>query len=441
MTTATQTEKKQYLLIICKKNKSLWELRDKFKELKGHYIDVGYIFPIEKEKEVGEIVKELDIKPIKLPLGEQTFDALKLSYKADYFLEQLFKTEEALTEILPEDEETEESINALENSNQKNQALELLYKKKQLEESLDWAKKMEKAVSNISKTLTIKFLSENDPNFLIKDAPEMPRLVNFIDKQGKQRTFIRKGIVAMLASVGGMGKTHWLIQLALSITSGQAFLDKYTIEKPGAVFMGLGENGEDDIHRLINKIFKQLFEKSKEKIELISKRLSVMSFTGMQASFIHKSTPTAMYENILNELRNKEPDEGWSCIILDPISRFLGADAETDNAAATEFIELLERFTIELKGNPTVIFGHHMNKSGLSGSATDQGSARGSSALTDGVRLQINLERVVSKQNDEEKVEKNQITMRMVKSNFTQIIDPQILEKDNGCLKWLNPQW
>ena len=285
----------------------------------------------------------------------------------------------------------------------------------------------------MSKTLTIKFLSENDKNFLTDNAPEMPRLVNFVDEQNKKRPFIRKGIVAMLASVGGMGKTHWLIQLALSIASGQKFLDKYLIEKPGAVFMGLGENGEDDIHRLINKIFKQLFVKSKEKIEIISKRLSVMSFTGMQASFIHKSTPTAMYENILNELRNKEPEEGWSCIILDPISRFLGADAETDNAAATEFIELLERFTIELKGKPTVIFGHHMNKSGLSGSSTDQGSARGSSALTDGVRLQINLERVVSKQNEEE-VEKNKINMRMVKSNFTQITDPQILEKDNGCL-------
>jgi hypothetical protein len=166
-------------------------------------------------------------------------------------------------------------------------------------------------------------------------------------------------------------------------------------------------------------------------------RLVAKSFTGMDASFIHQGQPTGFYNKLLISLKAKEPAEGWSCIILDPISRFLGADAETDNAAATQFIALLERLSLELRGNPTVIFGHHMNKSGVSGVGTDQSAARGSSALTDGVRWQANLEKVKkqSGQEGEEQYELNQISMRPVKSNFTVMLPSQRLQKDElGCL-------
>ncbi len=124
--TVTNTKEKQYLMVLAK-DKSLWDFKDKFKELKGHFIHIGYIFPIEKEEEVGEIVKELDIEPIKFPLGEgQTFETVKLSFTAEYFREELVKTEEKLTEILQGEDPTEELINALEDSDQKEKALKLL---------------------------------------------------------------------------------------------------------------------------------------------------------------------------------------------------------------------------------------------------------------------------------------------------------------------------
>ena len=77
-----------------------------------------------------------------------------------------------------------------------------------------------------------------------------------------------------------------------------------------------------------------------------------------------------------------ETDEGIALIIFDPASRFLGSEGEINSFMATKFIAMLEAMT-QLKGNPTVVFAHHMNKSSIS-KDTDQGSARGSSALTDG---------------------------------------------------------
>ncbi len=76
-----------------------------------------------------------------------------------------------------------------------------------------------------------------------------------------------------------------------------------------------------------------------------------------------------------------------------------------------------------------------MNKSGLSSRSTDQGAARGSSAITDGVRWQANLERMQTESDNQEDQETNTITFRCVKSNFTKVLPPQKLYKDEvGCL-------
>ena len=106
---------------------------------------------------------------------------------------------------------------------------------------------------------------------------------------------------------------------------------------------------------------------------------------------------------------------------------------------ATRFISLLERMILELRGAPTIIFGHHMNKGGVSGVNTDQSAARGSSALTDGVRQQFNLEKIKKEQSEDDEsgevYDLNTVTLRMVKSNFSAPLSPQKIQKNSsGCL-------
>ena len=159
-----------------------------------------------------------------------------------------------------------------------------------------------------------------------------------------------------------------------------------------------------------------------------------MSVMGMDASLIDKNNkPTDFYNDLLKELKDKEPEDGWALIIFDPISRFLGPKAETENEAATQFIALLERMSLELKGEPTILFGHHMNKSGLSGETTDQGSARGASAITDGVRWQANLEKVAEKEG-KKKYKANEIKLNLVKSNHTKLLEETLIRDDFGNL-------
>lgn len=438
-----------YLLLMAKGN--LHPLVEKFHEHDGFYTGIGYGFPLKSEHFLREIVAAFpDAKILKMPMTpEQTFHSLRQTFKAAYFRERLVDVEKQILsskEIKNVEEISETAIHNLTLPEKiKNRLLELVQEKQRLEKAILWAEGMEKLLSGPKSPISIEFLSEKKVNFFLDEAAEMPRLINYLDGE-RSKPFIRKGIVGMLVGAGGVGKTHALAQLAISLTTGIDWLGKYPVEKIGHVFLGLGENTEEDIHRLLRKVVRGFCHKQsdlfdKTPFQEASKRLAISSFTGMDATFIHQEKQTAFYETFLNGLKSKQPDEGWSCVILDPISRFLGSDAETDNAAATRFISLLERISLELKGNPTILFGHHMNKSGLSSRNTDQGAARGSSAITDGVRWQANLERLQSEAENVEEQEASTITLRCVKSNFTKVLPPQKLYKDEmGCLYALDNQ-
>lgn len=427
-----------YLLLLSKKGKSLKPLKEKFRSLGGFYTGIGYAFPKKYLSIVQEIALSLEEKLHEMPLAKgQTFASMQQSHKSSFFREKLYEIESSLLQYqqnLHLKDLSEQSL--LESSaahSIQEKVLDLLFEKERIQEAIQHAERLEKAIGKIGKSSSsIQFIQEREIHFLLQPPPPIPKLVNFLDENGCTHPFIRKGCTGMVVGAGGVGKTHFLTQLALSIATGLPFLKKYPIEKPGYVFLGLGENTDEDIHRLLRKTLSLFFSLSFSAedttyIEEIGKRLAVTSFTGTSSSFLHQRMPTPVYEDFLYELQKKEPEEGWSCIILDPISRFLGADAENDNASATTFIALLERLIVELKGKPTVLFGHHMNKSGIAGTNTDQSAARGSSAITDGVRLQINLEKV----SKESGWEKEKIHMRMVKSNFTAFIPDQVLLKDS----------
>ncbi|MFI0435869.1 MAG: AAA family ATPase [Parachlamydiaceae bacterium] len=280
----------------------------------------------------------------------------------------------------------------------------------------------------------IQFLNEHNENYFLVEPNRKAMLLEYAKNDGKSAGFLPKGIVAMLVGAGGVGKTHLLAQLAISIATGTPFLDAYTPTKhcgangQGNIFLGLGENQYDDIHRLLYKATKHLRQKvptlldSDSNLFQASKRIAAFSFCGQQASFIENGKPSIYFRELKMRLEDTAPKDGWTLIILDPISRLMGADAETDNAAATQFIALLEELTIDLPGNPTIVFAHHANKSSIqSGTSQNQSAARGASALTDGVRWQCNYTKDANT---------DTATLKMTKSNFTAIIEEIKTKKD-----------
>src|SRR3546814_14499736 len=80
-------------------------------------------------------------------------------------------------------------------------------------------------------------------------------------------------------------------------------------------------------------------------------------------------------------------------IVIDPASRFRGGN-ENSADDVTRFVEQLERLRQET--GATVLVCHHANKASMNETTGVRGQAatRGSSAMTDGVRWQLNLSSV-----------------------------------------------
>ena len=232
---------------------------------------------------------------------------------------------------------------------------------------------------------------------------------------GKQAGIVALGKTGMLAAAGGSGKTWLTVELALCVATGHEWLG-LKVDHPGRVLLVSGEEDSEELQRRLYWGCQLLGLTAYER-ELAYRRIVVLPLAG-HATALNTGADderhtrwsseaaerdqadglpvTALYWHMLDRLE-ADTEEEWSLIIVDPLSRFAGPDTERDNAAATLFVQSLERLTL-VHGNPTVLVSHHTSKlSRAEGHSTSSdsaaaGAARGASGLTDGVRFQFNLE-------------------------------------------------
>jgi RecA-family ATPase len=214
------------------------------------------------------------------------------------------------------------------------------------------------------------------------------------------RGVLPMGKVCLMAGAGGAGKSYLAMQLAVAVASGARWIG-CDVETPGRVLLVLGEEEAEEARRRLHHVGRMLGLTAAQQ-EAASRNLVVLPMAGRDVALtgsLEDVKPggglptTPLFEEF--ERRMADGDE-WRLVVLDPLSRFAGADVETDNAAATRFVQVLERLA-QAPGGPTVLVTHHTTKTarreGTGGSDAAAATAlRGSSALTDGVRWQANLE-------------------------------------------------
>jgi hypothetical protein len=202
-------------------------------------------------------------------------------------------------------------------------------------------------------------------------------------------------------------------------------------EAQGHVVLTLAEERERGCRRRLKRSFKAILKDYRESKnynaeiaenakQRLLERLVVIPMAGHSAAWLEESIPrhiadrhgyteaerrgeTRALENWLEAIKRKAPPEGYKLIAFDPAASFCGPDAETNNAAATRFVELLDRVLVRLTPEdnlgPTILFAHHTRKQELDEymkTLSSQGAARGSSAFTNRVRWQANMAAVPS---------------------------------------------
>ncbi|ROO25517.1 AAA family ATPase [Salinisphaera orenii] len=199
--------------------------------------------------------------------------------------------------------------------------------------------------------------------------------------------FLPLGIVGVLAATGGTGKSFLTLQASTSIAAGIPFMGMPVVE-PGGVLMLCAEDDRDELHRRFKAVIEHMRadnDLDEDHIDLLRERLFIEPRVGLDNRVTREQereiVPTMLIDRIASLVGQLPP---INLIVLDPISRFRGGD-ENDNAAATRFIEQIER--LRNMTGATILLPHHVAKNSFRASdGLNQDAMRGASALADAGR-------------------------------------------------------
>ena len=194
------------------------------------------------------------------------------------------------------------------------------------------------------------------------------------------------GKCGQIIAEGGAGKTMALIQLAIAVATGGKWLDTFEIGHPGRVLLCLGEEDAEEARRRCYAAGRRTDPDS-----VPSGSVCILPLAGKSCEFLQRDPGgNPLKTPFLTAFRNTVVRSEWRLVLLDPLSRLAGPDAEKDSAVATRFVQVCESF---VKPTTGLLCSHHTNKfsRGLGKGPITGDAGRGSSAFFDGFRWQCTL--------------------------------------------------
>jgi RecA-family ATPase len=229
------------------------------------------------------------------------------------------------------------------------------------------------------------------------------------------------GKVAGLISAGGVGKTMLICDLLACVATGSRWIRTFPATKGRAISF-FGEEDPEECQR-------RTYNTNRGKTELpAAGDVVVVPLAGVPCAFLERDERGNTSETaFLSWVRDYVVKTGpWALIVIDPLSRFAGPEAEKDNAQGTRFIQALE--SIATATGATVLFSHHTPK-GESGRG-----GRGSSSIFDGCRWEAMLEAQRVSLDDPDTRERlgELVTLNFTKSNYAKKADALVLRRAEG---------
>ncbi|MFT4195950.1 AAA family ATPase [Ottowia sp.] len=271
-------------------------------------------------------------------------------------------------------------------------------------------------------------ISEADISPLLRTSPPPRRWL--------LRDMLPLGIVGMLVAPGGTGKSQFVLQMGVTVATGIPLCGVWQVGERGKALLLLAEDEIDEVQRRLNRIITELSPSHPAMAADLRQGLLIKSLTArnnlMTRAQRRGDVEATDYVDRLLLTVAGIPD--LKLIVIDPASRFRGGD-ENSADDATRFVEQLER--VRHATGATVLVCHHVNKASMNPASGTRGQSatRGSSAMTDGVRWQLNL---ASPGTDAKKgldASKHYLSAELTKSNYGPPIDAEILiRKPNGYL-------
>lgn len=244
--------------------------------------------------------------------------------------------------------------------------------------------------------------SQPDPSIL-RSAPALNffggdfSAARFIGRIAPKVDYLVEGVVpqsrpALLAAIGGLGKSFVALDLCLKVAAGPTFgvPPKWfgrDVTGHGAALFITAEDDENAIHRRLNSITDdEMLGRARERLHILP-----LPNHGGALPLVAKTPAGPQVTTQMHDLIKQAsavPD--LRLIVIDPLQAFCLADVNTEPAVAQALWAAVSQLSAQT--GATVIILHHMRKDGLGevkGLAQARESIRGTSAIVDGARLAL----------------------------------------------------
>ena len=234
------------------------------------------------------------------------------------------------------------------------------------------------------------------------------------------------GKAGQLVAAGGVGKTMSLVSLARAVTLGSPWLGTFPCSEPGPVALVLGEEDAEEAHR-------RIYNEARRSGAPPAGSIVVVPLAGVNCALLGRDTCGNPVETPFAAwLRERIAASGidFRLIVVDPMSRFAGLEAEKDNAIGTRYVQICESLTTPTR---SVLSSHHTPQSARGKGATEAPRGRGVTAAFDGFRWEAALASEDVAGADEHLREIVRLTF--TKSNYSKKPEPLLLRRgDYGAL-------
>jgi len=261
-----------------------------------------------------------------------------------------------------------------------------------------------------------------DQNLATKEVPPREYLFHTDKGFGEKEGFLPSGEACLLAAPGGCGKTYLTLQAAIAASCGETWLHARALKPVGVLYLAAEEH-EDELARRFQSIIRSMgLDTKPDKMALINQNLRLHSRLSKHERLITDDGKTAELFGQLEFFLSKHPE--IKLVILDPASKYMGRDVETDNAKAQDWIDLLSRLTLS-PARPSILVVHHIRKDSNKTKSVykndekdllpdlSMDDIRGSSGIANGLRWALMLARRRYEDHSEK------VFLRVTKTNYS----------------------
>ena len=219
--------------------------------------------------------------------------------------------------------------------------------------------------------------------FLGREVPPIEWLVEDLFGQGR---------AAVLAAIGGLGKSFLTLDLCVKVAAGPQFgvpqkWFGHSVLGEGSVVFLTAEDDENSVHRRLNAIT------DPEALARAAERLHVIPLPdngGALPLVAGSRTGPTLTEHAIHLLEDAAKLPDLKLVVIDPLQAFCAADVNTDPAVAQTLWSAITQLSATTGASVLVL--HHMRKDGIGdirGLLQAREGIRGTSAIVDGARLAL----------------------------------------------------